>query len=254
MSNSRFRSWVAGRIVEALRVHEEARAESHPGLSGLAREIAVEMLLRPLLPPDIAIGTGKIVDSEGSESTQLDIVLHNPNILPSAVYGNRLGLFPIEACLYVIEVKSTASARAADEIRHAADTLAKLRPQPGVIGVPTETREMGTFSEARKTGLGYFPNYSYFAFSSDLAAGEPLNRERDRVLSQIESHHDLHLCSICVAGSVTSSWARAKSAWVDVPTSDEYDEVVYFLSTILNTLAKMRVTRPFPNIGQYLWD
>ena len=254
MSNQRFRSWVAGRITEALRMHEEARAEAHPGLAGLAREIAVELLLRPLLPPDVAIGTGKIVDSEGRESTQLDVILHDAGILPAAIYGNRFGLFPIEACLYVIEVKSKASARAAGEVRHAAETLAALRPQPGVIGVPVERQPVGTLMEAREVGAGYYPNYSYFAFSTDLASDGPLARERDRVLTGIENHHDLHLCSLCVAGSVTSSWGRAKSAWIDVPASGNYDEVVYFLSTILNTLAKMRVMRPFPNIGRYLWD
>lgn len=254
MSNERFRSWVLGRITEALRVHEEARAENHPGLAGLAREIAIELLLRPLLPPDIAIGTGKIVDSKGHESTQLDVILHDAGILPAAVYGNRFGLFPIEACLYVVEIKSTASARAASEVRHAAETLAALRPQPGVVGVPTEHQPGAMLMEAREVCAGYFPNYSYFAFSTDLVGDGPLARERDRVLSEVENHHDLHLCSVCVAGRVTSSWSRTKSAWVDVPASAKYDEVVYFLSTILNTLAKMRVMRPYPNIGRYLWD
>jgi hypothetical protein len=245
---------VEGRINEALRTHEEARKENHPGLAGLAREITIELLLRPLLPPDIAIGTGKIVDSEGKESTQLDVILHDAGILPAAVYGNRFGLFPIEACLYVVEIKSTASARAAIEVRHAAKTLAALQPKPGVVGVPTEHQSVGTLMEAREVGAGYFPNYSYFAFSTDLVEDGPLTRERDRVLSEVKSHHDLHLCSICISGRVTSSWSRSKSEWVDVPASEKYDEVVYFLSTILNTLAKMRVMRPYPNIGRYLWD
>lgn len=254
MSNQKFRTWMAGRVSEALRTHDEARAEKHPGLAGLVREIAVELLLRPLLPPRVAIGTGKIVDSEGRESTQLDVILHDTSILPAAIYGNRFGLFPIEACLYVIEVKSTASARTADEVRRSAKTLAALRPQPGVIGVPAERHPVGTLMEAREVGAGYYPNYSYFAFSTDLAPEGSLARERNRLLTGIENHHELHLCSLCVAGSVTSSWGREKSAWIDVPASENYDEVIYFLSTILNTLAKMQVMRPYPNIGRYLWD
>ncbi|MCK6473001.1 MAG: hypothetical protein L6R28_14760 [Planctomycetes bacterium] len=235
-------------------MHEEASSESHPGLSGLSREIAVEMLLRPLLPPDVAIGTGKIVDSEGNESTQLDIIIHDKDILPAAMYGNRFGLFPIEACLYVIEVKSTACARTAKEARLAAQKLATLRPKPGVIGVPCNKKPVGLQMEAHEVGAGYFPNYSYFAFSTDLTAEGSPARERERLLDGVKDHHQIHLCSICVVGSATSSWSRTGEVWKEVPASEKHDEVVYFLSTILNTLSKMRVMRPYPNIGNYLWD
>lgn len=253
MANQRFRSRVEGLIAEAIRVHAEARSESHPGLAGLSREIAVEMLLRPLLPPDIAIGTGKIVDSYGGESTQLDVILHHAGILPAAMYGDRFGLFPIEACLYVIEVKSTATARGAAEVRHAAQALAALRPEPGVVGIPAAS-DAGIMIHPRETSAAFFPNFSYFAFSTDLATEATPSCELDRVLPAGASHHDLHLVSLCVAGSVTSSWSREKGEWVHLRASPNHDEVVYFISTMLNTISKMRVCRPFPNIGRYLWD
>ena len=253
MANPRFRAWVAGRIAEALNIHQQAKQEKHPGLAGLAREIAINLLLRPLLPPDVGISTGKIVDSYGCESTQLDIILHDTNILPAAVFGPGFGLYPIEACLYVIEVKSTMTAKSASEVRSAAQKLAGLRPIPGVVGVP---QPLGTGVQIvpATTGGGYFPNYSCFAFSTDLAPSTPLEHERERILTGIDNHHELHLCSICVAERGTSSWSRHTRCWVDRPVSDEHDEVVYFLSTLLNTLAKMRVSRPYPNVGNYLWD
>lgn len=63
----------------------EAMAASdfqHSGLVGNARELVVEKLLHPVLPPEIHIGTGKLVDSIGTISPQIDIVLYSRHIIP----------------------------------------------------------------------------------------------------------------------------------------------------------------------------
>lgn len=44
----------------------------HRGMLGEVREILVRELFRPLLPSDIGIGTGQLIDSENNVSPQTD--------------------------------------------------------------------------------------------------------------------------------------------------------------------------------------
>jgi len=82
----------------------------HQETLGNIREILVRELFRPLLPPDIGIGTGQLIDMDGQYSRQTDIILFDKNLAPSAMMDESLGLFPVDSCLYVIEVKTTLNA------------------------------------------------------------------------------------------------------------------------------------------------
>ncbi|WP_449243994.1 DUF6602 domain-containing protein [Desulfobacca acetoxidans] len=254
--NPRFRARIESLIWDAMRIYNEAKKERHPGLVGLAREIAIEMLFRPLLPKTIGIGSGKIIDSYGGESRQMDIILHHTDILPAAMFGDRLGLFPVESCLYAIEVKSTATAPNARKACEVANSICNLKPRPGFYPCLKSLPDGTTFLDTGIEGAGRYPNFGYFAFSSDLSSSGNESREIDRFLEYLgdKSHHAIHLVIICVAGSITSSWSRQKQQWRHVPHSDKYDEIIYFLSSILNTVTKMLITRTPPNIGSYLWD
>lgn len=57
---------------------------NHPGLEGQVREILAGRLIRPYIGPEVGFGTGKIIDSSGNTSNQLDIVLYVANILPQS--------------------------------------------------------------------------------------------------------------------------------------------------------------------------
>ena len=117
---------VRGAIAEA-RLAAELH---HPGLIGTAREILVERLLRPVLPAFLEFGTGKITDSEGRQSRQTDIVVYSPDIMPASLYDNHTGIFPIEACFYSIEVKSTISSTELRKVVDNATQLYTLQPLP----------------------------------------------------------------------------------------------------------------------------
>src|SRR5690242_1590665 len=85
---------------------------NHPGLEGEVREILVADLLRPLLPPGIEVGTGKTVDHKGGVSKEIDVVIYDRAVMPALLFSpaSRLGAFPVEACIYAIEVKTTSTA------------------------------------------------------------------------------------------------------------------------------------------------
>ena len=134
------------------------------------------------------------------------------------------------------------------------------------ISRPEKERVVAQSSQGQTSGATYITPASCMRFylrgqancgrhtmdsaASDVGDG-PVARERERVLSGVKNHHELHICSLCVAGRVSSSWSRTKGQWVDLPASGQHNEIVYFLSTLLNTMAKMRVCCPYPNIGSY---
>jgi|UPI0005689B88 hypothetical protein len=83
-------------VNNALATARELGAVNHSGAKGNLRELVVSELLKPILPPDVRIGTGQIVSSDGTQSPQIDAVLYAPHILPAFVLG-MTGLFPIES-------------------------------------------------------------------------------------------------------------------------------------------------------------
>lgn len=75
------------RVHAALASAQHATQIGHRGLAGEVREILVRELLRPILPPLIGVGTGKIVDHQGNESRQVDVVVYDRSVMPSLLYG-----------------------------------------------------------------------------------------------------------------------------------------------------------------------
>lgn len=157
MPNPLYASDLRVRIEAALASAEHVRAIDHPGLVGSIREILVRELLRPILPPNIAVGKGKIVDHVGAVSAEIDIVIYDRALLPPLLYGSTdLGVFPVEACIYAIQVKSTSSATTLSQVIEQGRTLARLtylREACGPNGNPINRVKP-----------------VYFAFKSDLVA------------------------------------------------------------------------------------
>lgn len=95
------------RAVDALNQAAAAAKLTHPGVKGTIREILIGNLLRPLLPADIGIGTGQIIEAKtGRLSAQQDIILYDRSIVPPITFDVAHAIVPIEAVLYTIEVKS----------------------------------------------------------------------------------------------------------------------------------------------------
>ena len=87
----------------------------HHGERGGLRERRVSDFVRSILPQRYGIGTGHIIDSEGTISKQSDIVIYDALdgiVLP---IDNYYSLFPCESVLASIEVKSTLNASQGEE-------------------------------------------------------------------------------------------------------------------------------------------
>src|SRR4051794_20149462 len=102
MANRIFRQHATDLIRHAVDKAQSAVNMDHAGLRGLMREIAADELLTPFLPSDFRIGSGKITDAQGLLSSQTDLIIYNPRLLPPVLFkqNGREGTFPIEACFY----------------------------------------------------------------------------------------------------------------------------------------------------------
>jgi hypothetical protein len=70
----------------------------HLAIRGRLREVTLKELIEPLLPNGIEAATGIVVDSDGRQSSQIDINIYSTSLLPSfmrvgAGSGSRRGLY-----------------------------------------------------------------------------------------------------------------------------------------------------------------
>jgi len=124
MSNSMDLGSVFQELGGEMRNHWEdtLRYVDHPLELGLARErLLVEYLLR-LLPDRFAIDSGFVIDSSGSRSRQIDIVIYDKIIAKPFVVPGQVHFFPCECVVAVGEVKSNITSRAT-----LSDALEKIR-------------------------------------------------------------------------------------------------------------------------------
>lgn len=79
---------------------------THAGLKGDANEETVKKFLRQYLPNTLDITTGMLVDSEGGQSQQLDIIVCDKAKTPIFYQSGETRVVPIECAYAVVEVKA----------------------------------------------------------------------------------------------------------------------------------------------------
>lgn len=213
---------------------------SHSGLRGRIREIAATSIFSRMLPTDFSIGTGKICDRTGAQSTETDLVIHSRTILPPVMYSERDGLFPIESCFYAIEVKSRLTAH---ELK---DALGKGRTILELDGDVSQGMTADGRAYVRKPVL-----LALFAFGSDLTEGGKSELKR-------YAEHDPEWLSnpvlrvICVVGRGYWYFDGGRRAWIQHDASTQRDEVIDFVAGIGNSLVGKLAQRTAARLGPYL--
>ncbi len=99
----------------------------HGTLVGLTREFIIKRFLKTILPPIVRICTGKIVDSQGRKSKQIDIILYDARF-PVFEMESGIGMYPIEGVIATIEVKSTLNKSSFREALENAESVINLSP------------------------------------------------------------------------------------------------------------------------------
>lgn len=100
----------AGAIVGQMLLLSDSLGDlEHNVTKGTLKELLVSGLLKPFLPVQFATTSGIIVNVDGTQSGQTDIVIVDRRILPPFFYSQNVGIIPVESVVATIEVKSTLS-------------------------------------------------------------------------------------------------------------------------------------------------
>jgi hypothetical protein len=253
VSNELFREIVSSKIDAAIDEAKNASGLDHPGVKGSIREITLKNLFKPLLTAIADLGTGTIVDSKGNQSQETDVIIYSKDILPPIIFYDRsdTGIYPIDTCIYAIEVKSKATAQNFRDAIAKAGTLRKMIYVSGFLdpnGRPIQ-HEVTPIVPA------------FFAFDSDLT--ETGKSELERYL-ELDLHGKIEplIRAICIVGrgywyfqpqTIRDGFSTyVKGTWWYWEPSSKHEEVISFLSGILNTIPRAIASRGRPALGEYL--
>ncbi|WFB36806.1 hypothetical protein P3T73_03395 [Kiritimatiellota bacterium B12222] len=85
----------------------------HQGEKGRGNEEAICSILKKYLPKRYSIDTGIIIDKEGVQSKQIDLIIYDEFLVPGIFTLGPVKLIPVDAVFLTIEVKTSLNASTA---------------------------------------------------------------------------------------------------------------------------------------------
>lgn len=243
MSNDLMRQAFLEKINSALCRARNASEIDHAGLRGRAREIFLQDMLKPVLPPYVEIGGGKLVDSEGNQSAETDAVIYSRQTLPPLLFDVGFGLYPVEAAIYAIEVKSRLTAT------ELSSTIKKFSRLQNLVYLPSSTNDR--FESVGPNAVPVIP--CLFAFDTDMSCGGKDELERYRELDP-NSEVKPVIPVFCVAGR-GYWWFKSNEPakkWIKHLPTHNNEEVLEFIGGVANTIPKQIIRKGRPAFGNYL--
>jgi hypothetical protein len=214
----------------------------HKGLRGRFRELLVDSILSPWLPPYAGCATGMIVDQEDRirEATQEDIVIFDRALVPAVLAHTSAmeGVFPFDGVLARVEVKSLLTRGELEKAVRAAKEIHEMK----FCGPPDLSSPA--------------PISTVFAFRSDLVT-EPIS-EIERLLSVVDAS-GLHyqppcadipgpVLALCVVGRGCWTFGRVegkggRSGWLQAKMNRPHDELLHFVGILSNSCFNVHADR-----------
>lgn len=124
MSNSLISDILNALNREVLNQLDLAKAISHPGESGRAREQIIAEFFRKFVPQSFGISTGFVIDATGGISRQIDIVIYRTDYHPVFEIGG-IKHFMVESVVAVLENKASIASSAV--LRMALDNIRSVK-------------------------------------------------------------------------------------------------------------------------------
>ena len=237
-------------LVERLRCdagHILSRSEvesgvTHQGLKGRFRELLIDTMLVPWLPPYVSCGTGLIIGTGEADyvSGQEDIVLYDKSMAPPILASANApeGVFLSNSVLGRIEVKSRLDADGLRQFIESSMRIAKLR----VIS-PKRFEYANAFN-------------MLYAFHSDQSAGTDNDKDKE-LLRLLRQMHELgveplsgHISGICIADR--GFWmlsqsllpeSKGMSVWTRLRIRTPSDPLVWFVACVSNNCFALHAER-----------
>ena len=241
------RNFILQDIAIAMNSFELTKDIEHQGLKGKAREIFVEKLFRSLLSEDFRFGSGVITDRYGKQAKETDVILHCQEVLPARDATEAVGYFPIESCIYTIEVKSTVTKQEIEDAIRKGQALDALECIFFTNLGPISTR----------------PITVLFGFSSDLKSGPKEEFQRFKAVIDAAGLGRFGVPPIrvlCIAGKgywyVEAAGNLHTMQWKRTTDSGQYQysEILSLIAGMLNTVRGEKLRRYGLPFGHYLLD
>src|SRR6266852_3018057 len=96
----------------------------HQGVKGSGNESVLRELLTKFIPKRFGIGTGVVIDRNGTQSRQCDIVIYDTMLYPSLLSLTNVHFFPVDIVYATIEIKTTLTS---DSIKEALTNIASVQ-------------------------------------------------------------------------------------------------------------------------------
>ena len=214
----------------------------HDGVKGVLRESLIESFFEPLLMPPYRAGTGVIIDCQGNQSGQCDIIVWDDSIFRPLYSARGAGIYFIESVVAVIEVKSTLKR---ESVRQAIQRTQDFKRM--VICRPPPLPENNHFWEAEP---GILPLNLLFGFRSDIAGSEGDRAESVAAELGLVLHDYLQL--LCVPGKDSWAFQEGGAQRNEALPQVKYHEVLMPFAGLLNSLKNLSNKRGKPNLGFHL--
>jgi len=210
---------------------------AHSGLRGQFRESFLARALQPWLPHGVKLGTGVIMDEEGTrrQVNEDDIVIYAPDLLPAVLPLMDRNIFLLDAVIARIEVKSTLSS---DELKSAME---------GAISVK---RLKSSYTGKREI-------QAVFAYKSTASMRSELVRLQEQAGNLGWNENIPPVSIICVdekecfmhgrVGNVDNVW------WNLAPDAPD-ESTIAFISCIASSVTEVRDSRKSVQISRFSRD
>jgi hypothetical protein len=204
----------------------------HNGLRGRLRELLIDNILTPWLPPYVLSGTGTIIEAENlkRESTQDDIILFDKTLAPPILASGRAkeGIFLFNSVLARIEVKSTVNRGFMKDFCSTSLEISKLK-----------------FSTSVNFSANYYGCFNFFfAFKSDAdLENKDENFELKRLVGVMKELGIDPLSGIvsmiCIIGKgfwkIGVKSDEKTRTWQRLNSNEAADQITWFVACVSNS-------------------
>lgn len=167
---------------------------SHSGLKGTALEKEFKRFLRDYLPKSIEISSGQIIDSNGNQSKQIDVILHDSQRTPYMFDEDDIQVIPIECVYAVIEVK--ANIDSTELIQKIFENMKSVKDLQKISYVKPQGI-VQNFVKIYGKEWDIWPVH-YFVFALDSMTLETIRTEVDRLNTEESRDVEKRIDCICV--------------------------------------------------------
>ena len=202
----------------------------HSGLKGRFRELLIDNILIPWLPPYVSCGSGMIIAAENKkrESTQDDIIIFDKALVPPIMASNHApeGVFLFNSVLARVEVKSTLKR---EDVKDFVKSSLELAEMKFSVHPSCESSLDGPFN-------------LLFAFASDAKGGADPDFEVKRLLEVMAECGDSPLSGkvsmLCIPGK--GFWklgigSGGKRIWQRLDSTSASEHLAWFVGCVSNS-------------------